>query len=111
MTPEGKVKNDIRRVLDAFGCYTFMPVQNGLGAAGLDFHCIVRGNPIPFFIEAKGPKGAVTDRQRMLIDKLRTEHGCKVFVIHDGLTLQELVGWLEQFEDKHEHSHAAVANL
>ena len=46
----------------------------------------------PFFIEAKAPRGMVTDRQRMLIDKLHMEHGCKVFVIHDAITLQELVG-------------------
>ena len=37
MTPEGKVKKEVKRVLDAFGVYYFMPVQMGAwrGRTGL----------------------------------------------------------------------------
>ena len=81
VTPEGKVKAKISKVLDWYGAYRFMPVQNGMGTPGLDYHCAVKG--FAFFIEAKAPRKKPTARQNILIDNLRVDHGCTVFVIDD----------------------------
>ena len=35
MTPEGKVKNAVRKVLSDHQCYWFFPVQNGMGRTGI----------------------------------------------------------------------------
>ena len=74
MTPEGRVKQNISRILAAFPfVYSFMPVQYGRGAAGIDYHCVagkyyqigflVEMLPIAFFIEAKKPGDGPTPRQ------------------------------------------------
>ena len=60
-TPEGKVKDQIKSVLNKFGIYYFMPVQNGMGKPGLDFYCCYRGKFIA--IEAKAPGKKPTPRQ------------------------------------------------
>jgi len=79
-TPEGKVKAEIKRILDEFGAYYFMPVQNGMGAPALDFHCAHRG--FAFFIEAKAPGKKPTARQEMTMKRTAVA-GCTNFVI-DG---------------------------
>ena len=102
MTPEGKVKAKVRTVLGEFGAYYFQPVQMGIGAAGLDFHCVLGGRPaIAFFIETKAPGKMLTPRQDMLVSHLRNM-GAIVFVIWDDVTLAELKGWL--------HERALAAN-
>lgn len=35
MTPEGKVKQSVRKVLADHQCYWFFPVQNGMGRTGI----------------------------------------------------------------------------
>lgn len=110
MTPEGKVKKEIRRVLYAFGAYYFQPVQMGIGAAGIDFHCAIRFGDmsLAFFIEAKAPGEEPTDRQREFLKDRREQQLAKTFVIDDDVTLQELVDWLEWVEEYNEHSDQAT---
>ncbi len=91
-TPEGKVKTKVKDVLNRYDAYYFMPVQIGLGAAGLDFHCMARGGRA-FFIETKAPGKKPTERQMELIAML-TKKGGKVFIIYDDVTLRELTDWL-----------------
>ena len=111
-TPEGRVKKNIRRVLDAFGVYYLMPVQMGRGAAGVDFHCTVRyGNLcLGFFIEAKKPGDEPTGRQDNFLAERRDKQCAKTFVIDDDPSIGEgsgyigeLVGWLEKIEEYNEH--------
>jgi len=52
MTPEGKVKREIRAGFDALGSYVFMPVQYGYGSRGVDFYACV-----PFSCPLCGPHG------------------------------------------------------
>jgi hypothetical protein len=103
-TPEGRVKDSIKKVLAKYNCYTYMPVQMGLGAAGLDFHCIVFSElhnvPLPFMIEAKAPGRVPSSRQEVLIGKLRKEYQCKVFVISGNVELKELEYWLLSLQRK-----------
>lgn len=109
MTPEGKVKKEVKRVLDAFGVYYFMPVQMGLGAAGLDFHCVVRFGDcaLAFFIETKAPDKEPTGRQEEFIKERRLKQLARTFVI-DG-DLNELVEFLERVEEYNEHRNQSIA--
>lgn len=93
---EATIKNQITRVLFKYNVYSFMPVQMGYGAAGLDYHCIVlvRDRPFPFFIEAKKPGEKPTARQEDLIEKLRKEYSCKVWVIDNEAGVLALGTWL-----------------
>jgi len=91
MTPEGRVKERVKKLLVKHGAYWFCPVQNGMGRMGLDFmHVQVRGVPV-FAIETKAPGEKPTVRQQRTIDEIRAAGGT-VFVI-DGDT-EELEQWL-----------------
>lgn len=92
MTPEGRVKADVRAILKAHNAYWFCPVQNGMGAPGLDFmHIQIPGLPV-FAIETKAPGKKPTKRQTRTINEIR-EAGGVVFVI-DGTSFEELRQWL-----------------
>lgn len=43
-TPEGKIKDAVKRLLKKHGAYYFMPVSNGMGSMGVfDVVCCVNG--------------------------------------------------------------------
>lgn len=117
MTPEGKVKDKIKKLLSRYGVYYFMPVQSGFGPAGLDFHCMTTCGdkddaPVAFFVEAKAPGKKVIkgSRQEDLIEKLRG-YNAAVFVVNDEVTLAELEIWLrmtmlDTTEDSNERARA-----
>lgn len=90
-TPEGKVKDQVKKVLAEFDAYWHMPVQNGMGAPSLDFICCVRG--FYFAIETKAPGGKPTPRQEDTMDRIR-QAGGKLFVIDGDTSL--LVTWLRE---------------
>lgn len=90
MTPEAKVKEQVKKVLKAAGAYYHMPVQNGMGAPTLDFVGCAHGRF--FAIETKAPGGVPTPRQRHTIDTIRNVGGGRVFII-DGDT-SDLENWL-----------------
>jgi len=83
MTPEGRVKKEIKKVLDGFGedVYYFMPSMNGFGKAGVpDYVCCVMG--IFFAIEAKhdaSVKGP-TELQQQNIKDINLSGGIAVVV-------------------------------
>jgi hypothetical protein len=91
MTPEGKIKAQIDALLKAHGAYYLKPVQNGLGAPGLDYHGIHRG--LGFVIEAKRPGGEPTPRQYQTLEKARYAGGA-AFVIDGPHGLALLEEWL-----------------
>lgn len=91
MTPEGRVKAKVKRTLTEHGAYWFCPVQNGMGAPGLDFMQVqVPGCPA-FCIETKAPGKKLTVRQERTVASIRAAGGT-VFVI-DG-DLEEMLNWL-----------------
>ncbi len=54
LTPEGRVKNEIKKVLKDYGIYYYMPMSNGMGRVGApDFICCYKGKFLG--IEAKAP--------------------------------------------------------
>lgn len=89
MTPEGRTKAKVKRVLGKPGIYFHMPVQNGMGAPTLDFVGCAAGQF--FAIETKAPGKKPTPRQEITISQMQAAGG-KVFVI-DGDTT-ELEAWL-----------------
>lgn len=95
MTPEGRVKAKVNRVLDTYkdhGLYKFMPVPGGYGKATLDYLCFFHG--FGFAIETKRPGGEPTLRQENTIGSIIAS-GSLAFVI-DGENgqLEELEQWL-----------------
>lgn len=78
MTPEGKVKEKVKKMLKQHKAYYFMPVQQGFGAPGLDFHGAFKGRA--FAVECKAPGKKLTARQKITIMTME-EAGMKVFVI------------------------------
>lgn len=101
-TPEGRIKKYIKDVLDAYNVYYFMPVQHGIGAAGVDFHCVMDWHDVnlAFFIEAKTPDKELTDRQDLFLKTRGKEQNAESFVIDGSASLRDLVKWLELFKNE-----------
>ena len=88
-TPEGKVKDRIKVILDEWGCWYDMPVPGGYGRSTLDF--IVCCNGYMLLIEAKAQNGIMTSRQ-LATSAAAKKAGAKVLLIN------EVVGWSELTE-------------
>jgi hypothetical protein len=91
MTPEGKVKKQIKQMLDRYSHYRFMPVQMGMGTVTLDFLVCVNGHFLG--IEAKAPGKEPTQLQRNTIRDIRAAGG-ETFVISNDMGLDALEKWL-----------------
>jgi hypothetical protein len=103
MTPEGRVKADIKKWLDGHGFWRagrqgkrpdklvgwyYMPVSNGMGVHGIpDFVIVFMGFSI--FIEAKAPKGEPTANQILRMEEIRAAGG-KAFVVRDASELSSI---------------------
>ena len=73
-TPEGKVKDDVKKYLDSIGAYYFMPVNQGYGQSTLDFLVCHKGQ---FYgIETKRP-GILkpSPRQQLVINQIQRADG------------------------------------
>lgn len=90
-TPEGLVKAQVKKILTEYKCYSFMPVQNGMGAPALDFHCICCG--VGFCIETKAPGKKATARQANTILHIESAGG-KTFIIDGERGYKQLREWL-----------------
>jgi hypothetical protein len=73
-----------------------MPVQNGLGSVGLDFHCCVKGKA--FFIETKAGNKQPTPRQQATIHQMQLAGG-RCFVVNDVEGYDTLEMWLDEVDD------------
>lgn len=90
MTPEGKVKVQIKELLKKYQAYWHMPVQNGMGSPALDFHVCHQGKYLG--IEAKAPGKTITTRQGITCREIEAAGG-SVFIC-DGSNLNNLELWL-----------------
>lgn len=100
MTPEGKVKAKVTKVLkDAkkHGLYYYMPVPSGYGTTTLDYIGCFRGRF--FAIETKAPKvkgksaGKLTHQQKLTYHEMRNALG-RVFIIDSDEDILTLGGWI-----------------
>ena len=81
MTPEGKVKAQVKKILAEFGAYYAMPVSGGFGNAGTpDFLVCIRGKFLAIETKAKGNKP--TALQEAAMQKIR-EAGGRALVIDE----------------------------
>jgi hypothetical protein len=87
VTPEGKVKDKVKKLLNAYGCYHFWPVQSGYGARTLD--CLGCHNGQFFAIETKAPGKKMTEQQTAIGERIEYSRG-RVFEISDATGLAEL---------------------
>lgn len=97
MTPEGRVKARVKRLLKKHNCYFFMPVQMGYGAPTLDFLVCHRGKFIGIETKATS-KQDMTKRQAVVAEEMR-DAGAQVFLVNDTDSLLHLAAALEEAED------------
>lgn len=83
-TPEGQVKDAVRKVLSGYKIYGYWPVPSGYGKATLDFIGCING--WYFAIETKASGEKPTPRQLLTIKEMN-DAGAIVFVI-DGQETQ-----------------------
>lgn len=74
MTPEGRIKNAVRKTLKKFpAVYAFWPVQTGYGGKTLDVLLCVNGNFVG--IETKAPGKKPTPLQWVTIGEMQNAGG------------------------------------
>lgn len=110
-TEEGKVKQEVTKLLKSFGSdvHFWMPVPNGFGTSGLDYHGVVRG--IAFVVETKAYGKMPTKRQESFM-RYFTMAGGHAFVVtgrsKGDLQLPRGLGGLERWINEILSSHPKV---
>lgn len=104
-TPEGRVKEKIKKVLDRYSDYVYyeMKVPNGYGSPSLDYFGSARnpqGLGIAFAIEAKRPGRKPTARQEGTMQRMGLG-GVRVFAIDGEQGCDELDEWLDTITGGH----------
>ena len=96
MTPEGKVKTKVVKILKELNVYYFYPVMGGFGRSGIpDIICCVAG--YFFGIECKAGKNKPTPLQEAEMEKIRTAGGGALVVNENNLDeLREKLVWLQE---------------
>lgn len=83
LTPEGRVKEAVRKFLKAKGVWYYQPVQNGMGVVGIpDFVCCWHGRFIAIETKAPGKRHQTTPNQNRVLQEIH-DHDGYVFVIDD----------------------------
>ena len=89
MTPEGKVKKDVKAWLKARKIWFYMPVQNGMGVVGIpDLICCWDGKFLAIETKAPGKRSQTTANQEARIDEIRAAKGWAI-VVDDVSQLDE----------------------
>jgi hypothetical protein len=99
MTPEGRVKSRVRKLLARYqGVFTYWPVPGGFGRATLDVFGCYRGRF--FVVEVKRDGAKPTLRQTQEMSNVEAAMG-KAFVIagEDDPRLMQLEEWLNELTD------------
>ena len=79
MTPEGKVKAKVKKVLDSLGCYHFSPQTGGYGRSGVpDIIACINGRFVG--IECKSGTNQPTALQKNNIDRINACKGLGIIV-------------------------------
>lgn len=90
-TPEGKVKDGIKKVLKAKGIWFYMPVAGPFSAHGIpDFVCIWNGRFLGVEAKAKGKINDTTPNQERVIKEIN-QHGGIALVVDDPKKLEEFL--------------------
>lgn len=97
MTPEGKIKALIAKVLAKHKCWSFMPVPTGFQAKSIDYLVCCKGWFIA--IEAKAPGKTATQRQDYVL-KLIREAGGLTYVIGTESGVKQLDKTLGELHER-----------
>ena len=88
MTPEAKVKKQVKRILDIVGCYYFFPQTGGYGSSGVpDIVVCHKGKFIG--IECKAGDNKLTELQKHNINLINNNKGL-AFVVNES-NIDELI--------------------
>jgi hypothetical protein len=92
-TPEGKVKDKIKKILKAHNIYFAMPMGTGYGNAGVpDFLCCYKGKFMA--IEAKANGGTTTALQKKNLGEIESCGGDCWIINEDNVDLFEI--WIKE---------------
>lgn len=92
MTPEGRVKANVKKVLKDHDIWFFMPMQNGFGVVGIpDFICCWEGHFLAIETKAPGKRGDTTANQERRLQEIRDHNGYSL-VVDDP---QQLIDFLK----------------
>lgn len=95
-TPEGKVKDQVKKLLKARGIWYYMPMQNGMGVVGIpDLICCWDGRFLAIETKAPGKQKATTPNQKARIREIRAAGGMAI-VVDDVSQVKE---WLDGNEE------------
>lgn len=98
-TPEGKVKAKVKKILDTYGAYYFMPATGGYGKSGVpDIVGCYKG--FFFAIECKAGKGKTTALQDKNLDAIVAMGGLAAVINEDNI---DYTNTLMNLIDKHEN--------
>ena len=100
MTPEGKVKEAVKKELRARGIWYYMPVQNGMGVVGIP-DIVGCWNGWFFGIETKAPgkKSTLTGNQKHQLELIQ-QHGGLALVIDDVQELRTILDDIERMKQE-----------
>jgi len=91
MTPEGRVKVAVKKLLKAKGIWYFCPMQNGMGVVGIpDFICCWQGRFLAIETKAPGKLKTLTANQEARLEEIST-HGGWITVVDDAAQLEEFL--------------------
>jgi hypothetical protein len=93
MTPEGKVKEEVKNILNELGCFWFMPATGGYGKAGIpDFIICYRGLFIG--VECKAGKEKLSSLQFLQGKEIIKAWG--TFFVVNEKTIHLLKNWIQE---------------
>jgi Holliday junction resolvase len=85
-TPEGEIKDQVRKVLDEMGAYYFFPAANGYGRTGIpDVIACVGGHFVG--IECKAGSKQPTALQQRELDNIEKAEGTGILVNADNIDI------------------------
>lgn len=80
-TPEGKVKDAVKKWLRDRGYWFYMPVQNGMGVVGIpDFICCCAGKFVAIETKAPGKRKNLTPNQINRLKEIEGAYGLTLVV-------------------------------
>lgn len=97
-TPEGKVKDAIKKFLKERGAWYFMPVSNGMGQVGIpDIICCYKGLFVAIEAKAPGKKANTTPNQERVLQSIRDASGY-AFVVDDPSDLPAIFNSIDVYQ-------------
>lgn len=80
-TPEGRVKDKVKKILKARGIWFYMPVQNGMGVVGIpDLICCWEGAMLAIETKAPGKINQTTVNQQKRLAEIARAGGHAIVV-------------------------------